>query len=50
MGGVYIEKNPALAKSYFEKALKSLENLDDLSNSTKEAVRASLLDLMTKVN
>jgi hypothetical protein len=50
MGGVYIEKDPALAKSYFEKALKSLENLDDLSDSTKEAVRASLLDLMTKVN
>lgn len=50
MGGVYIEKDPALAKSYFEKALKSLDNLDDLSDSTKEAVRASLLDLMTKVN
>ena len=49
MGGAYIEKDPALAKSYFEKALQSLENIGDLPDSTKEEIRASLLDLITKI-
>ena len=49
MGGAYVEKDPALAKSYFEKALKILDELDDLSDSTKEVIRASLVDLVTKI-
>jgi len=50
MGGAYIEKDSALAKYYFEKALKILDNLDDLPDSTKEAIRANLLDLIQKIN
>ena len=50
MGGAYIEIDPALAKSYFEKALKSLDKLDDLSDITKEVLRANLLDLIAKIN
>ena len=49
MGGAYIEKDPALAKSYFEKALKCLDNLDDLQDSIKEAIRANLLDLIKRI-
>ena len=41
MGGAYIEIDPALAKFYFEKALTSLDKLDDLSDSTKEVLRAN---------
>jgi len=36
MGGAYIEIDLALAKFYFEKALTSLDKLDDFSDSTKE--------------
>ncbi|MGA9187839.1 MAG: hypothetical protein WB014_04555 [Methanosarcina sp.] len=50
MGGAYVEIDPALAKSYFEKALKSLDKLEDLSDSTKEVLRDTLLDLIEKVN
>jgi len=49
MGGAYIEKDPALAKSYFEKALNTLDKLDDLDDSTKEIIRESLLDLINKI-
>lgn len=49
MGGAYIEKDPALAKSYFEKALNTLDKLDDLPDSTKEVIRDSLLDLINKI-
>jgi hypothetical protein len=49
MGGAYIEKDPALAKSYFEKAMKTVDNLDDISDSTIEVIRASLLDLIKKI-
>jgi len=49
MGGAYVEKDPALAKSYFEKALKILDDLGDLSDSTKEIIRASLLDLIKRI-
>ena len=49
MGGAYIEKDPALAKSYFEKALKILDNVDDLSDSIKEVIRANLLDLIKRI-
>ncbi len=50
MGGAYIEIDPDLAKSYFEKALKSLDKLDDLSDPMKEVLRANLLDLIHKIN
>lgn len=50
MGGAYVEIDPALAKFYFEKALKSLDKLDDLSDSTKEVLRDNLLDLINKIN
>jgi len=50
MGGAYIELDPALAKSYFEKALECLDNLDDISDSTKEAIRANLIDLIKRIN
>lgn len=49
MGGAYIEKDPALAKSYFEKAMKTVDELDDLPDPTKEIIRASLLDLINKI-
>jgi tetratricopeptide (TPR) repeat protein len=49
MGGAYIEKDPVLAKSYFENALKRLDKLDELSKSTKEVLRANLLDLIQKI-
>lgn len=49
MGGAYIEKDPARAKSYFEKALKTVDKLDDISEPTKEVIRASLNDLINKI-
>ena len=50
MGGAYIEIDPALAKFYFEKALTSLDKLDDFSDSTKEVFRANILELIEKIN
>lgn len=49
MGGVYVEKDPALAKSYFEKALDTLDRLDDLSDSTREVLRVNFLNLISKL-
>ncbi len=49
MGGVYVEKDPTLAKSYFEKALETLDRLDDLSDSTREVLRANFLNLINKL-
>ena len=49
MGGVYVEKDPALAKSYFEKALETLDRLDELSDSTREVLRANFLNLISKL-
>ena len=49
MGGIYFEKDPTLAKSYFEKALETLDRLDELSDSTREALRANFLDLISKL-
>lgn len=50
MGAIYLEIEPALAKSYFEQALKALDKLNDLSDSTKERLRANFLDLIEKIN
>ena len=50
MGGAYIEIDLALAKFYFEKALTSLDKLDDFSDSTKEVLRANILELIEKIN
>jgi len=49
MGGVYVEKDPALAKSYLEKALETLDRLDDLSDSTREMLRANFLNLIDRL-
>jgi hypothetical protein len=49
MGGAYIEKDPLLAKSYFEKALRTVDNLDSFSKGTKEVLRTTLLDLINKI-
>ncbi|MGB9928111.1 MAG: hypothetical protein ACPK85_06855 [Methanosarcina sp.] len=49
MGSAYIQNDPELAKSYFEKALERLNKLD-VSDSTKEIIRANLLGLIEKIN
>lgn len=49
MGGIYVEKDPSLAKSYFEKALESLDRLDELSDSTREVLRDQFLNLINKL-
>ncbi|AKB37753.1 hypothetical protein MSSAC_3163 [Methanosarcina siciliae C2J] len=50
MGATYLEIDPALAKSYFELALKALDKLDELSGSTKERLRGNFLSLIEKIN
>ncbi|MDD3246428.1 MAG: hypothetical protein PHF18_06190 [Methanosarcina sp.] len=50
MGATYFEIEPALAKSYFENAQNALDKLDGLSDSTKERLRASFLNLIKKIN
>ncbi|KKH48014.1 hypothetical protein [Methanosarcina sp. 1.H.A.2.2] len=50
MGATYLEMDPALAKSYFEQALRALDKLNDLSDSTKERLRANFLALIEKIN
>ena len=49
MGGVYLEKDPSLAKSYFQKALETLDRLDELSDTTREVLRAQFLNLIKKL-
>jgi len=49
MGATYLEIDPALARSYFELALKALDNLEDLSDSTKERLRDNFLALIEKI-
>jgi len=49
MGATYLEIEPVLAKSYFELALKALDNLDELSDSTKERLRDNFLALIEKI-
>ncbi|KKH98394.1 hypothetical protein EO95_04235 [Methanosarcina sp. 1.H.T.1A.1] len=50
MGATYLEMDPTLAKSYFEQALRALDKLNDLSDSTKERLRANFLALIEKIN
>ena len=50
MGATYFEIDPALAKSYFERALNALDKINDLSDSTKERLRSNFLDLIEKIN
>lgn len=49
MGGIYVEKDPSLAKSYFEKALETLDRTDELSDSTREILRDQFLNLINKL-
>lgn len=48
MGATYLEIDPVLAKFYFEQALKTLDKLDEFSDSTKEKLRVNLLSFMGK--
>lgn len=50
MGATYLEIDPALAKLYFERALRALDKLDGLSDSTKERLRASFRSLIGKIS
>ncbi|MCQ1536186.1 hypothetical protein FTO70_10945 [Methanosarcina sp. KYL-1] len=50
MGGVYLDRDPALAKSYYEKALAVLDKLEDLPDSMKEELRDSLSILIMKIS
>ncbi len=50
MGATYLEIDPALAKLYFEKAIKALDKLDGLSDPTRERLRASFLSMIGKIN
>lgn len=49
MGAIYIEIDPALAKSYFEQALKALDKLEGLSDSTRNRLRNSFLSMIGKI-
>jgi hypothetical protein len=49
MGATYLEIDPALAKSYFEQALKALDKLEGLSDSTKKRLRDSFLSMIGKI-
>lgn len=49
MGGIYVEKDPSLAKSYLEKALETLDRTDELSDSTREVLRDQFLNLIKKL-
>jgi hypothetical protein len=49
MGGVYLEKDPSLAKSYFQEALETLDRLDELSDTAREVLRAQFLNLIKKL-
>lgn len=50
MGASYLEIDPALAKFYFEQALKALDKLEGLSDSTREKLRASFLSMIGKIS
>ncbi|AKB67365.1 hypothetical protein [Methanosarcina mazei] len=49
MGATYLEIDPALAKSYFEQALKALDKLAGFSDATREKLRASFLSMIGKI-
>ncbi|WP_269849427.1 hypothetical protein [Methanosarcina horonobensis] len=49
MGATYLEIDPALAKYYFEQALKALDKLEGLSDSTRERLRDSFLSMIGKI-
>jgi hypothetical protein len=50
MGATYLEIDPVLAKFYFEQALKTLDKLDEFSDSTKEKLRTSFLSFIEKIS
>ncbi|AKB75605.1 hypothetical protein MSLAZ_2344 [Methanosarcina lacustris Z-7289] len=50
MGATYLEMDPGFAKSYFEQALRTLDKLNDLSDSTRERLKTSFLNLINKIN
>lgn len=50
MGANYLEIDPALAKFYFEQALKTLDNLEGFSDATREKLRASFLSMIGKIS
>jgi hypothetical protein len=48
MGTAYIDKDPALAKSYFEEALKTAENYGEIPKEMIEDLRGNI-NLLTKL-
>ena len=48
IGTAYIDKNPALAKSYFEEAIRTAEKLEEIPEETKKALREDL-NTLTKL-
>jgi hypothetical protein len=48
MGTAYIDKDPALAKSYFEEALKTAENYEEIPKEMIEDLRGNI-NLLTKL-
>jgi hypothetical protein len=48
MAMAYIDKNPILAKSYFEEALKTAEKQEEIPDEMKEALRANI-NLLTQL-
>jgi len=45
MGSAYIEKDPTLAKSYFEETLKAAEKFEEFPKGMKEALRQNIESL-----
>jgi tetratricopeptide (TPR) repeat protein len=46
MGAAYLDKDPALAKSYFEEVVKSTEKSEELPEQIKKALRADMDQLI----
>ena len=47
MGLAYIDKDPALSKSYFEEAIRAAEKFEEIPEETKKALRENL-ELLTQ--
>ncbi len=45
MGTAYMDKDPALAKSYFEEAIRTAEKLEEIPEETKKALREDINNL-----
>lgn len=50
MGATYLEIDPSLSKYYFQQALKALDKLEGLSDSTRERLRENFLSFIRKID